>query len=360
MNTKYLMVSVLFLMTSTLHARDKVDVLVMNNGDRLTCEIKGLANAILYVGLDYAQGTLQVDWSKVNHVESAQLFLVKTQDGRIYVGTLSTPQTEGERPMRIEIAEEGGSNAAVERAKVVGIDQTSENFWNRFSGAINSGFTYAKANQTTQYTLGANTQYIRERWNSGADFSSTLTGNTGVATSTRNNLQGYYRHLLPRNNWFYTGMGSLLQSTEQQIQLQSNLGGGIGRYLKRTNRSTVNLFGGLGYQNTRYTVTEAREAAQNTVAAMVGIDAELFKFNKTNISLTATALPALNEAGRVYSNVNAGYFLKFWGDFTWNLSFYGNWDNRPPGNLPGSDYGTSSGLSWTFGTSLRTAPTNIQ
>ena len=29
--------------------------------------------------------------------------------------------------------------------------------------------------------------------------------------------------------------------------------------------------------------------------------------------------------------------------------FYGNWDNQPSPTLSGSDYGTSSGLSWTFG-----------
>ena len=349
MNIRYLMISALFLVAWPLHGRDKADLLVMNNGDRVTCEIKGLANGVLYIGLDWVQGTLQVDWSKVNHVESKQLFLVKTQDGHIYVGGLSTTQTEGARPMRLEIVSDAANNVAVEQVQVVVINQTSENFWHRFNGAINSGFTYAKANQTTQYTLGANTQYIRKNWSSAANFTSTLTGNTGVAVSTRNNLLGYYRHLMPWNNWFYTGIGSLLQSTEQQIQLQSNVGGGIGRYLKSTNRATINVFGGVGYQNTRYTVTDARTANQNTFAAMVGVDAALFKFDKTNVSLTATALPALNQPGRIYSNLNAGYFLKFWGDFTWNLSFYGNWDNQPPLNFAGSDYGMTAGLGWTFG-----------
>ena len=349
MNMRYLMVFALFLVAWPLHARNKVDSLVMNNGDRLTCEIKGLDNGVLYVGLDYAQGTVQLDWSKVNHVESRQLFLVKTQDGSMYMGALSTPQTEGARPLHIEIMEEEGNNVAVGSAEVVGIDETSENFWQRFSGAINSGITYAKANQTTQYTLGADAQYIRERWTAGANYTSTLTSNTGVNTSTRNNLQGNYRHLMRWNNWFYTGIGSLLQSTEQQIQLQSSLGGGVGRYLKSTNRAMVSLFGGIGYQNTRYTVTDVQSASQNTAAAMVGVDAALFKFDKTNVSLTATALPALNQPGRIYSNVNAGYFLKFWGDFTWNISFYGSWDNQPPLNFSGSDYGMTSGLGWKFG-----------
>jgi hypothetical protein len=47
--------------------------------------------------------------------------------------------------------------------------------------------------------------------------------------------------------------------------------------------------------------------------------------------------------------VNASYYIKLTGKLSWNVSFYGNWDNRPPDGLSGSDYGSSSGLSWTFG-----------
>jgi hypothetical protein len=43
------------------------------------------------------------------------------------------------------------------------------------------------------------------------------------------------------------------------------------------------------------------------------------------------------------------YYIKIISDLKWNISFYGNWDNEPPPGLNGSDYGTSSGLSWTFG-----------
>ena len=35
--------------------------------------------------------------------------------------------------------------------------------------------------------------------------------------------------------------------------------------------------------------------------------------------------------------------MKFWSNFTWNVSFYGNWDNQPPLTFSGSDYGTSTG-----------------
>lgn len=349
MKISYLILTGMFLVASPVFARDKVDVLVMQNGDRFTCEIKGLDSGVLYIGLDYVQGTVQVDWSKVRSVESKQLFLVRTQDGRYHTGALSMTGTEAAQILRIEALEDSRNAVEVSHKEVVDIDQTSSKFWQRFNGAINSGMTYSKANESTQYSLGANAQYLRERWSLGADFTSILTGNTGVATSTHNSVTTYYRHLMRWNNWFYTGIGSLLQSTEQEIQLQSNMGAGIGRYLKDTNHATVSAYGGLAYQNTRYTQSESRPPSQNTAAALAGVDAGLFRFDKTKLTLSATAFPALNQPGRIYNNVNATYYLKFWGDFTWNLSFYGSWDSQPPARLSGSDYGVTSGFGWTFG-----------
>jgi len=60
-------------------------------------------------------------------------------------------------------------------------------------------------------------------------------------------------------------------------------------------------------------------------------------------------VPALSEPGHVRFNTNISYFVKIFGDLKWNTSFYGNWDNRPPPGFSSSDYGTSSGVSWTFG-----------
>jgi Protein of unknown function, DUF481 len=342
-------VSCILFAAAPLYARDKSDILVMNNGDRVTCEIKALDASILYVSIDYIQGTTSVDWSKVRHVESKQLFMVKTEDGSVYTGTLSTPETGGARPVRIEVAESAGTNVVLERQKVVVINQTSDRFWQRFNGSINSGLIYSKGNESTQYTLGVQVQYPRERWGTGASFDSTLSGSTGVTTSTRNDGSLYVRHLLRWNNWFYAGLGSFLQSSEQNIDLQSNIAGGIGRYLKNSNHATIAVTGGLAWQNTNYSQIAEVQGSQKVVAAMLAADVQLFKFNKTNLTINGSVFPALSQPGRVYSNTSMTYYVKFFGDFTWNFSFYGSWDNQPPPHSAGSDYGTSSGLGWTFG-----------
>jgi len=167
-------------------------------------------------------------------------------------------------------------------------------------------------------------------------------------------------HLLPWNNYFYGVFDGFLQSSEQGIAHQNYIGSGIGRYLKNTDRTMISVLGGLAWQNTVYNPILLPIPTQNLAAAMITTDVKLFRFNKTNLDLNAVLLAGLSEPGRVYFTTNASYYIKITGNLSWNVSFYGNWNNRPPGNLPGSDYGTSSGVSWTFGSSLRTAPTSLQ
>ena len=68
MSTKIIVVGFALLLTTPVLAREKTDVLVMRNGDRMTCEIKGVSAGVLYVSFDYIDGTAAVDWSKLARV----------------------------------------------------------------------------------------------------------------------------------------------------------------------------------------------------------------------------------------------------------------------------------------------------
>ena len=100
---------IVVLLTMPLFARDKTDSLVMKNGDHMTCEVKGLSAGVLYVSFDYIDGTTSLDWSKVAQLESKQLFVVKTEDGSVYTGTLRTPEQSGQRPIKIQVVESRGT-----------------------------------------------------------------------------------------------------------------------------------------------------------------------------------------------------------------------------------------------------------
>lgn len=343
-----------------LFARENSDVIVMKNGDHLTGQIKGLDAGVLYFSLPYILQTLSVDWAQVAHLESKQLFLVKTADGSVHRGVLNSTETPAGRPIQIQVAEPSKKNVILDSAQIVNVSPTSEKFYQRFTGGVGFGTIYSKGNQSVQYSISGLAAYPRERWAAQAGILSNLSTSSGATTSTRNQLTLGGLHLLPWNNYFYGGFGGLLQSSEQGIRHQTMLGGGIGRYLKNTNRGMISVMGGLAWQNTVYNPTIFPIATQNIATAVIDTEVKLFRFNKTNLSLSAILLPALSEPGRVFFSTNAAYYIKIIGNLSWNFSLYGNWDNRPPHTLPGSDYGTTSGLSFTFGSSLRTNPTTIQ
>jgi putative salt-induced outer membrane protein YdiY len=365
MNIRAAILCSYLLLALPLFARESTDVIVMRNGDRFTGQVKALYGGVLYVGLPYVVQTLSVDWTKVAHLESKQLFIVKTEDGSVYNGALGSTETAAGRPIEIHVEEPpiAGTpekEVKLNSAQIVDVSQTSTKFLQRFTGGVGVGSIYSKGNETVQYSISGLVAYPRDRWAAQAGLSSNLSAASGTSASTRNQLTFEGFHLLPKANYFYGGFDGFLQSAEQGISHQNTLGGGLGRYLKNTNRAVITVLGGLAWQNTDYSPEITPIATQNVTTAMIVTNVKLFTFNKTNLQLNAILLPALSEPGRLYASTNASYYIKITGNLSWNLSFYGNWDTQPPGHLPGSDYGSTSGLSWTFGSSLRTSPTTIQ
>jgi Protein of unknown function, DUF481 len=349
MKIRVIIFSMFLLFCSPLFAREKTDVIVMKNGDRLTGEIKGLSAGVLSVKLSYAQGTVSVEWSQVARLESNQLFIVQTEDGLVYTGKVSTAATSGERPMSIEIASAPEKEVEIPQSQLIKLNQTAESFRRRFNGAISTGILYSKGNETTQYNVASQVEYPRERWSSQASANSSFASSSNASISTRNQVDLSGMRLLRWNNWFYSGKGNFLQSSVQGIDLQTTLGGGIGRYLRNSNQSSLYVLGGFAWQNAQYKTYTTRQGAQNAAAGLLEAELKVFRFKKTDLDISAVVLPGISEPGRLRTDINASYYIKLFSDLSWNVSFYGNWDNQPPPTLSGSDYGTSSGLSWTFG-----------
>jgi hypothetical protein len=81
---------------------------------------------VLSIKLSYAQGTMGVEWAQVARLESDQLFLLQTEDGRVYTGKLSIATASGERPMSIHITSVPEKEVEIPPSQVVKLDQTAE------------------------------------------------------------------------------------------------------------------------------------------------------------------------------------------------------------------------------------------
>jgi hypothetical protein len=135
------------------------------------------------------------------------------------------------------------------------------------------------------------------------------------------------------NNWYYTGLVSLLQSSVQGIQLQDTLGGGIGRNIVNRGSVFFTVYGGFAWQHINYEQAGRQAPTQQVTACLLGTQVKLFHFDKTTLAVSANLFPAISDPGRVQFDLNTSYYVKLWGQLNWNFTFYGNWDNRPPPSL---------------------------
>jgi hypothetical protein len=330
-------------------ARPGIDVIIMKNGDRITCEIKELNAGILKVDVPYMNGAVYVDWNKLARIESTYLFLVQLRDGTIHSGKLVSPEVSAAETAKLEIQTDQPQPVVVDASDVVRISQTSEELAKRFNGSLTLGTQYSKGNNTTQYSIASDLGYQTADWGSRLAYNSSLSSSTGVERSTRNQVDLFAYRFLPWKNWFYAGTGGFLQSSVQGINRQYSIGMGIGRYLKNSNLVRLSVMAGGGWQGTNYVPSAAAGRTQDLAVGLLVANLELFSFKKTNLDVNASLAPALTEGSRYFSRVNVAYYLKIFGKIDWNISFYGSWDTNPPAQLQSSDYGTSTGLSYTFG-----------
>jgi len=331
-------------------ARDKTDVLVMKNGDRITCEVKGLDGGILRAELPYVDGTISINWLQVARLDSKALFLVQLQDGSTYSGRVITPETLPDVPVKFEIEEATASKpVAIEKSDVAEMKQISGSILHSFDSGISLGAQYSKGNDTTQYNLAWDLGYQAVRWGGEVKYNSNLSSSTGAEAATRNQLDFNGYHLMSKKNNFWAGSLGYLQSSVQGIERQVTMAASVGRYLKNSNRVEWIALGGIGWQRNRYESDTAGQPVQNIGVAVFSSSLNIYVFKKTRLDLTGSYAPALTDRGRNFIKTNMSYYFKLFGKVDWDLSFYGNWDSRPPVHLQGSDYGSSIGLRYSFG-----------
>ena len=82
--SQILLFSCTLLTAASLNAGESTDVIVMKNGDHLTGKVKSVDRGVLFVSLDYVDGTISVDWSESNPLRE-QSALRRTHPRRIFI-----------------------------------------------------------------------------------------------------------------------------------------------------------------------------------------------------------------------------------------------------------------------------------
>src|ERR1019366_8182347 len=83
----FLFAALLACLCSPAQAKRK-DVVIMNNGDHFTGEVKKLQNGLLYLETDYVSTNIGLDWNQVQSVESTATYRIVLNNGRRFEGKI--------------------------------------------------------------------------------------------------------------------------------------------------------------------------------------------------------------------------------------------------------------------------------
>jgi putative salt-induced outer membrane protein YdiY len=321
------------------------DVVVMNNGDRFTGQVKRLQNGLLFVETDYVSGNIGLDWNQVDSVQSTGTFHIVLNNGQRLVGKIE--KVSGEKADRKNfLIHEATGEVRVTSASIVNIDSKKPTFWRQLQGSMDLGYSFTSGN--TQSTLNADTSvtYRTTRWEATSSFDSTFSGQSGASKTNREDLQTTFAKFLNGNSSLLA-LSDFLHSSQQDLNLRTTLGGGYGRYLKRTTNSDLSWLGGIVYIHESFDTTSAQPSDQN-IEAVLGLQYKLVRFNFGEFDSQVLTFPGLTDAGRLRVTTNNSLTIKLRNKFHLSFTFWDNFDSRPPVTAKRNELGISSGIGWSF------------
>jgi len=321
------------------------DVITMNNGDRFTGEVKRLQNGLLYVETDYASGNIALDWNQVQSVESTATFKVVLNNGRRLEGKIEKASGINAKTDDFLIRE-AAEEVAVPSAIVVNLETTKSTFWRQLQGSLDFGYSFSSGNSQSALNVDTSSAYKTPGWELASSFDSTFSGQSGATKTNREDLQITFNKFLSRNS--YVGsVSDFLHSSQQDLELRTTLGGGYGRYLKRTTSSSLNWLGGIVYARESFNTSAGQPSGQN-MEAVGGLQYNYIRFNFGEFDSQVQVFPGLTDAGRVRLKTNNSLTIKLRNNFHWNFTFWDNFDSQPPLTAKKNELGLSSGIGWSY------------
>jgi hypothetical protein len=330
-------------MTSTSYAssRLKTDVVYMKNGDKITCEIRSLEQGQLTVKQSYANSTVVFDWSQVARIQTNQPFVVVDTKGDSYSGAFS--ESPGDRTIKI-----AGAEISIPHQDVVSIEQTGETFLRRLRGDVDLGLSFAQSNAQKNLTLQGDLTYQAKSDIAGLTASSQFTSQKETSDTNETTVKTEYFRQLRRSNWYGGVIANFLSSSEQQISLQTTLGGAIAVRPIFTNKTILSLIGGLTFTTQTDAPDTASTARKQSIDTAFAAQFSTFRFDSTTFQTTFWVYPSLTTPGRVRTTLNQDIYYKFYKDFYIRASFYDNFDNRPVVGAPPNNLGVTTTVGWSF------------
>ncbi len=346
------------------------DTIKLKNGDRLTGSIVKSDQKTIVIKTDYA-GLVTVSWDAVADVDSAQPLNIFSKSGQKIVGTVAA--TEG----KLDVTTKDSGKVSIAKADVVTIRSNDEQAaWQKeedryanpsvldlWNGSADLGLAFTSGNSSTATTTAGldltratrrdkTTVFYRQISATDRNVKPSKT----IANAKRAGVQ-YNLNLSPRTYVF--GFTNFDFDELLKLDLRFVAGGGFGYNVIKNERSKLDVFGGVSYNNETFDTTPnpttlAPKPAyttltRNSVSGMVGEEWNYKLNGRTSFFEKAVLFPGLTNNAGLRLNFDAGLSTVLTKYISWNLTYSDRYLSNPPiAGLKKNDSFLSTGIRFTI------------
>ncbi len=327
------------------------DQIVLKNGDRLTGKIVKSDQKTLTLKSDSA-GTVTIPMDTIVQISSDQPLHVTSKDGQTVVGQVSADAEKFE----VKSAEKGTVSFAREAVTAVRSNE-EQAAWQRmqhpgladlWASTFDAGLSLTTGNaKTSSFNLALNAARATTRdkislYATSIYARNSTTGESLVSANAKRGGGRYDYNLSSRS--FAFGFADLESDDFQDLDLRVNAGGGGGWHAVKTDRLTMDFFGG-GALNREYFSGGLRRTSGDLVAG----NEFSCKLNSMFLFKEKTVFfPNMSELGEYRVNFDTAISATLSRWLGWQLSVSDRYLSNPVLGTKANDLILSTGLRVTF------------
>ena len=310
------------------HAWQRTDVITLDNGDRITGEIKGSNRGKLHLRTT-ALGTIDIKWEHIVAVESDKILEVELSSGARYYGSVHSPADTRELEVsRVGGEGEGEGEVAVELDEVASVRPIGRSFWRRFDGSLDWGLSATGASSQLEYNLNLKNEIGGLRNRFATDIVSSIKTVDDETTTNRQQLDASWIRDMHWQKWFSIVLGSLQHNDELNLEFRSTVGGGVGRYFMNSNRYSWAVYGSGLFTQEQYSGDDP--SSNGEVVAGTSVQVFLYGDHSFDINTSFQVIPSITDTGRVRLSLNSSVSYELFHDFYLSLNIFDQYDSKPP------------------------------
>lgn len=338
--SKTVLFSVLLLCSITTYAGSKTDVVILENGDRITGEIKNLEAGLLELKTD-TMGTVHIEWRFISELISDKTLSVEDTKGNRWLGSLQKPEVGD----HIVVNNAMGA-IDLQPSEVVAVWPVAATFLDKMDLDFSLGFDYSKATDITNFNLAVDFMHRSDERITEATLRSNITRQTAGDDQNRQDLN-FTQQYLRENQRFRTWIVGMESNEALGVDFRLYGGGALGKYFTKTNNEVFFISGGLLATEENPTDGDA----ETNLEAIGSVRYRYFKYAtpERDFDTAFSVFPSLTDFGRVRATLRSTFKLEFFKDLFWGMEVYATYDNKPlTEGVEEIDYGIISSVGWSF------------